>query len=83
MKHSASQNQSINSLLLKKPQQSNYILSDILVQILLGNKHEYQIWNNFNILETTYYPTGDAEKEMRPTSLEGYQVTGQQPHLPS
>lgn len=82
MKHSASQKRSINSLLLKKTQQSNDILSDILVQILLGNKHEYQTLNNFHTLETTYCPPGDAEKEMRPSSLAGYQLTGQQPHLP-
>lgn len=67
----------------KKPQQSNDIPSDILVQILLGNNHEYQILNNFHTLETKYYPPGDAEKETRPTSLTGYQLTGQQPHLPS
>lgn len=34
-------------------------------------------------METTYYPPGDAENEMKPTSLTGYQLTGQQPHLPS
>lgn len=46
--HPASQNQTITSLLLKKKRH----LDDILVQILLGSKNEYQNLNNFHVLET-------------------------------